>query len=180
MGIIGAVAKVDEREARERAAKELGRRVQRAREALGVGTNELDRRIGVSGSSGYTSRLEAGLKARPSASIMTKVANELGVRLEWILHGEEPMRADASARVVERDVPTYSEAEVFFADALAAGADEKTIAAARVRLGRHRGEVTAKMAEEALREAISGAARIRATLTESEQAARVAALRRKP
>lgn len=183
-GIIGLVtSKADEKEAKRKAARELGRRVQEAREEAGMGVNDLDRAIGAAEGSGYTSRLESGDKVRPSAIFMARIASALKVRIEWLLRGEEPKRADAGSRTVERDVPTYSEAEVYFADALAAGlpnVDERTIAAARLRLGRHRGDVTARMAAEALREAIAGKARVREELAPAEQKARVDALRKKP
>lgn len=154
----------------------VGDRIRTARLAANLGNNELDKAIGRS--SGFTSRLETGARTAPRTEALKAIAEATKVSFEWLAFGKGEMQPTMPTRTIERDVPTYSDAEVFFARAAAAGVDEKTIAAARVSLGRHRGEVTEQMAEEALHETITGIARIRERLPSTEQKARVDAMRK--
>jgi hypothetical protein len=81
--------------------------------------------------------------------------------------------------MVERETIGYSKAEVVFADALAAGIDEKIVAAARVRLGANRGDVTAEMAKTALRDALAGIEKLKKELQIGNQPERVNELRKR-
>jgi hypothetical protein len=89
-------------------------RLKIAREARGLGCNALDRLAGLS--VGTTSRYETrargaaeGGSAAPSGTL-SKLAAALGVREAWLIHGEEPMEADApTAMPVLRNHPHWAE-----------------------------------------------------------------------
>lgn len=66
----------------------VGQRVRQAREVRRLSGNELDRRMGTS--QGYTSRLESS-ERQPRADTITKLAEVLEVRPQWLLTGEGPM-----------------------------------------------------------------------------------------
>lgn len=69
----------------------IGDRVRKAREALGITQNELGRRAGLK--TGYVSRIESGDRGkRTSGDVATALAQALGVRYEWLLHGKGPQR----------------------------------------------------------------------------------------
>lgn len=72
-------------------------------EILRLGFNELDRAIGQT--SGYTTRLVAGKKKRPDPTILGKIAQVLGVSVDWIVSGEDtatpPVPPVSETRVVE-------------------------------------------------------------------------------
>ena len=62
-----------------------------------MGLNELDRALG--SSQGYTCNL-LRRNSRPRADFVGKLATALGVRLEYLLNGEEPMDAPAAPNSV--------------------------------------------------------------------------------
>ncbi|HEU4410181.1 MAG TPA: helix-turn-helix transcriptional regulator, partial [Polyangiaceae bacterium] len=66
----------------------VGQRVRLARTARGRGVNELDRLIG--SKQGYVSRLESSDR-EPRADTLRKLAQALGVSLEWLATGEGTM-----------------------------------------------------------------------------------------
>lgn len=72
-------------------ATTLSQRWKLAREAAGLGSNELDRAIGQG--SGYTSPLEAGTKASPNLEIVARAATAMKVSPAWLAFGEGPMRS---------------------------------------------------------------------------------------
>lgn len=64
----------------------LGSRVRFAREKLGLGSNELDRRIGKP--QGYTSRIESGQRPHPRPENVQALAAALEVTIEWLVTGK--------------------------------------------------------------------------------------------
>lgn len=84
------------------------------RDAL-LGNNELDKAIGRA--SGFSSHLETGQRVNPRGNVLEKIAEVTKVSVMWLTYGKGEMH-DQPTRAVERDVPTYSEAEVYFADAI--------------------------------------------------------------
>lgn len=64
----------------------LGQRWRIAREALNLGMNELDRKLGQG--SGYTSRVEKDEKPEIAMYIVDRAAKELSVSLDWLVRGE--------------------------------------------------------------------------------------------
>ena len=70
------------------ACMSIAERIKAAMKARSIGYNELDRLMGKT--SGNTSGL-IGRKSRPRADVAVAMANALGVRLEYLLSGEEPM-----------------------------------------------------------------------------------------
>jgi transcriptional regulator with XRE-family HTH domain len=73
----------------------VGQRVRLARTARGYGVNELDRLIGVP--QGYVSRLE-GSDREPRADSLRKLAQALGVGVEWLATGEGEMGVAGAAQ----------------------------------------------------------------------------------
>ena len=70
----------------------VGQRVRLARTARGYGVNELDRLLG--SKQGYVSRLE-GSEREPRADTLRKLAQALGVSVEWLATGEGTMEGAA-------------------------------------------------------------------------------------
>ncbi len=60
-----------------------------AREEAGMGSNELDRAIGMT--TGYTSRVERGAKTEPTIGPVAAAARAMNVSLEWLADGDGPM-----------------------------------------------------------------------------------------
>jgi phage repressor protein C with HTH and peptisase S24 domain len=86
--------------------KTLAERFALAREESGLGSNELDRRIGVGQ---FTTKIESGDKRNPRAETLAKAAVELKVRAEWLAAGIGPMRDEAALGA--RSEPRYPNCE---------------------------------------------------------------------
>jgi transcriptional regulator with XRE-family HTH domain len=95
----------------------LGDRIKGAREAKGLGTNELGRLAGTTGAT--ISRLEGGERSKRGGSIETvaKIASALGVRAEWLASGagamtaaDDPYPNRAQAAGLARDAGVFEEA----------------------------------------------------------------------
>lgn len=61
----------------------LGRRIEAARIAKGLGLNELDRLAGIA--PGTTSRIEADKRTTPGAKVLRKYATALGVTVDYLI-----------------------------------------------------------------------------------------------
>jgi transcriptional regulator with XRE-family HTH domain len=78
----------------------LPERLRQAREDLGLGCNELDRKASVGG--GMVSRIENGKKLSGVAgNVLLRLADALGVRSGWLLAGEKPIRDDGKWLVIQ-------------------------------------------------------------------------------
>ncbi len=66
----------------------LGQRLKHAMAVRGIKNNELDRLMG---KKGYVSRLANDQRPNASAETVSRAAQALGVRVEWLMRGEEPM-----------------------------------------------------------------------------------------
>lgn len=64
----------------------LGQRVRRAREARSLPVNDLDRAIG--SSPGYVSRIENDRFASVGSDKLIRIADVLGVSLDWLMRGD--------------------------------------------------------------------------------------------
>jgi transcriptional regulator with XRE-family HTH domain len=69
----------------------LGERLKATRLEMKLGTNELTRRAGIS--NGVVTRLEKNQGKRPGHDILARLAGALGVRVDWLVRGEEPKLA---------------------------------------------------------------------------------------
>lgn len=95
-----------------RRLRTLADRLRYAREYRRLRSNQLNNLAGLA--SGYTSRIESGERLQPSAEHLSKIAGALGVRLQWLMQGTEPMIEAASAGVsslpnLERCIATRPE-----------------------------------------------------------------------
>lgn len=80
----------------------VGQRVRLARTARGRGVNELDRLLG--SKQGYVSRLESSDR-EPRADTLRKLAQALGVSLEWLATGEGTMEGASGGAVPSVPAP---------------------------------------------------------------------------
>lgn len=95
----------------------VGQRVERAMEVRGLGHNEMDRSLGMS--EGYTSRL-CSTPRSPRASTLSRLADVLRVRLDWLISGVGPMDDESptpppissgTRHKTFKDLPGWLEAE---------------------------------------------------------------------
>ena len=108
--------------------EELGARLRELRLGLGLSLRELEEATGVSNA--YLSQIESGVRPRPSADILQKLAPVLGVSLRELL--------EAAGYLREEELTVSEEAEVERAFAY-------VLADPRFRFGtRLRGELTPK------------------------------------
>jgi transcriptional regulator with XRE-family HTH domain len=78
----------------------LPERLRQAREDLGLGCNELDRKASVGG--GMVSRIETGKKLTGVAgNVLLRLADALGVRAGWLLAGERPIHDSDDCMVIQ-------------------------------------------------------------------------------
>jgi transcriptional regulator with XRE-family HTH domain len=75
----------------------LGERCKFARELRGLRSNQLSRLAGLNSS--YVSSVEIGRRTNVEAESLEALARVLRVRVEWLLHGVEPMEGPPIARV---------------------------------------------------------------------------------
>lgn len=66
----------------------IGLRLRAAREAKGLSARQLDALAELT--PGHTSAVESGRRADPSASTLERLANALGVTLDWLIRGGAP------------------------------------------------------------------------------------------
>ncbi len=80
---------------------QVGRRMRRRREALGLGTVQLGEKAGLSHS--YISRLERGLIPRPTLPELSAVARALEMPEQALLYGEMAEDDEAGVRQILRN-----------------------------------------------------------------------------
>jgi transcriptional regulator with XRE-family HTH domain len=81
----------------------LASRLKRAREARGIGVVDLGLRVGMS--RGFVSEIERGKTQKLLAETAIKLADELGVRVQWLVMGRGPM-AEPAPPAAEDSTPT--------------------------------------------------------------------------
>jgi transcriptional regulator with XRE-family HTH domain len=136
----------------------VGQRVKAAREAAGLGLNELDARI--DSKSGYTSRIESGDRLSPRLEKLRLIAEATGVDPGWLITGEGSMKAGSGAQTPTRSLDLeerYPQVAIVFADARSSGKySEELLKAAAARLGVFKTEPTHSQIWDAIEAAVRG------------------------
>lgn len=81
----------------------VGARLREARERRGYGSAELD--IMAEVGRGTVSRIESGDRPEVSAVVLAKIADAVGVRLDWLIYGRGEMRVKDADRVAPAPDP---------------------------------------------------------------------------